>query len=428
MDTTRNFALNLDAQDVLAPFRQEFVISDPDLVYLDGNSLGRLPKRAIPRLEEVVKEEWGNRLIRSWNTDSGGAGWITASRRLGDKIGQLIGASPGQVLVCDSTSVNLFKLALAALALRPSCRRILSDDSNFPSDLYILQGCASLLDKGYELDIFPLNWEENLDEEEELIPQEFIHPDTALVVLSHVAFKSGYLYDIQAITQKAHQAGALILWDLSHSAGVVEIELDRLGVDFAIGCTYKYLNGGPGAPAYLYVRKDLQKDALNFISGWFGSHEPFKFGLDYHPAPGVERFLVGTPPLISMLALEAGLDLTHQAGTSRLREKSVRLTEYLIQLYDVFLEPLGFRLGTPRLSERRGAHVSIRHPEGYRINRALIEEMNVIPDFREPDNLRLGLAPLYISFIEVWEGVQRIRQTILEQRYLHYSDQRSQVT
>ncbi len=434
MEMFHNKAVLLDSQDELASFRDEFVIPDPDLIYLDGNSLGRLPRRAAQRLAQVVQSEWGERLIRSWNSGGNTSGWITAPERLGDKLGQLLGAASGQVIVCDSTSVNLFKLVLAALALCPERRRILSDASNFPSDLYILQGCASLVGRGHEVVVTHSPQAVHPDvlsppgQPEVFAPDLAIDQDTALVVLSHAAFKSGYLFDIQAITQKAHDAGALVLWDLSHTAGVVEIELDRWGVDFAVGCTYKYLNGGPGAPAYLYVHRELQEAAQNPICGWFGSQAPFNFGLDYRPAPGIGRFLVGTPPVISLSALEAGLDLTLQAGVGRLRAKSVLLTEYLIGLSDEFLAPLGFRLGSPRQPEQRGSHVSLHHPEGYRINRALIEEMGVIPDFREPDNLRLGLAPLYTTFQDVWQGVDRIRQVVVDGRHLRYSNQRESVT
>ncbi len=248
------------------------------------------------------------------------------------------------------------------------------------------------------------------------------------MTLSHVCFKSGYLYDALAVTERAHEAGALVLWDLSHSVGAAPVDLDRCGVDLAIGCTYKYLNGGPGSPAFLYVSRDLQEAASSPIWGWHGQRSPFAFDLGYEPLEGVGRFLTGTPPVLSLLAMEAALDLTLEAGMDRIRAKSVQLTSYLIHLVDAVLGPLGFTLGTPRDPGRRGSHVSIRHPEGYRINRALIEEMQVLPDFREPDNIRLGLAPLYTSFAEVWEAVDRIRLTVEEKRYERYSTTRQTVT
>jgi kynureninase len=255
-----------------------------------------------------------------------------------------------------------------------------------------------------------------------------IDEQTALVTLSHVAFKSGFLHDAAEVTERAHHKGALVLWDLSHSAGAVPIQLDDWNVDLAVGCTYKYLNGGPGAPAYLYVRRDLQPDLQSPVWGWFGQRTPFDFELDYEAAEGVARFLAGTPPMLSLLAIEPALDLALQAGIDRIRLKSVRLTSYLVYLADAVLAPLGFALGSPRDPERRGSHVSVRHPEGYRINRALIEEMQVLPDFREPDNIRLGLAPLYNSFGEVWEAVERLRRVVEEARYLHYPAERLAVT
>jgi kynureninase len=243
---------------------------------------------------------------------------------------------------------------------------------------------------------------------------------TALVTLSHVVFKSGFLYDAEAVTQRAHEVGALVLWDLGHSAGVVPIQLNEWGVDLAVGCTYKYLNGGPGAPAFLYVRRDLQEEALSPIWGWFGQRSPFGFDLEYQPANGITRFLVSSTPILSTLATESALDIVLDAGIDRIRKKSVLLTSYLTYLVETLLVPLGFSLGSPKDPARRGSHVSIRHPEGYRVNRVLIEEMKVIPDFREPDNIRLGLAPLYTSFGDVWEAVDRIRQVVKERRYLRY--------
>jgi len=387
---------------------------------LDGNSLGRLPRRTVERMHSAVTEEWGRDLIHGWNKS-----WYDAPRRVGEKIAHLVGAAPGQVLVADSTSVNLFKLTLAALALRPGRSRIVSDALNFPSDLYVLQGCIRLLGERHRLELAPSPDGIAVDAQ---TLADAIAADTALVALSHVAFKSGFLHDAAVVTDQAHRSGALALWDLSHSVGVVSIELDRWGVDLAVGCTYKYLNGGPGAPAFLYVRRDLQETALSPIWGWFGQREPFAFDLDYAPAPGVARFLAGTPPMLSLLALESGLDLLLEAGIERIRRKSLRLTSYLVYLVDTVLAPLGFTLGSPRDPARRGSHVSLRHPEGYRINRALIEEMAVLPDFREPDHIRLGLAPLYTTFAEVWAAVERIRQVVEEGRYRRYGAERLPVT
>jgi kynureninase len=414
------FARQLDAEDDLASFREAFVIADPDLIYVDGNSLGRLPRQTVERMRTAVEVEWGRDLIRGWN-----AGWYQAPARVGEKIAQLVGAGPGQVVVSDSTSVNLFKLTMTALAKQPGRGRIVSDVLNFPSDLYILQGCARLLGDRHHLHLVPSADGITVDQQ---ALDDAINERTVLVTLSHVTFKSGFLYDAAAVTERAHQVGALVLWDLSHSVGAVPVELDRWGVDLAVGCTYKYLNGGPGAPAFLYVRRDLQEEALSPIWGWFGQRSPFDFELEYEPMEGVGRFLVGTPPILSLLAMESALDLLLEAGLERIRRKSVRLTSYLVYLVDTVLAPLGFALGSPRDPARRGSHVSIQHPEGYRINRALIEEMGVLPDFREPDNIRLGLVPLYTSFAEVWEAVDRIRRVVKEERYLRYPTERLLVT
>ena len=414
------YALGLDAEDDLAGFQAEFVQAEPDLIYLDGNSLGRLPRRTVERLGIAVTDGWGRDLIRGWNS-----GWYDAPGRIGDSIGRLIGASSGQVTVSDSTSVNLFKLVMAALSQRPGRDRIVSDALNFPSDLYILQGCIHLLGNQHCLHLVPSEDGISVDLSTLL---RAIDEHTALVTLSHVAFKSGFLHDAAQVTARAREVGALVLWDLSHSVGVVPIDLDDWGADLAVGCSYKYLNGGPGAPAFLYVRRDLQEQARSPIWGWFGRQAPFGFDLDYEPAEGISRFLAGTPTMLSLLAMEPALELTLEAGIERIRQKSVALTSYLVYLADTVLGPLGFTLGTPRDAARRGSHVSIRHSEGYRINRALIEEMQVLPDFREPDNIRLGLAPLYTSFSDVWHAVDRVRRVVAEGRYRRYGRERSQVT
>jgi kynureninase len=420
LDLSRDYACKLDEQDELAPFRKRFFNVDADLVYMDGNSLGRLPWQTANRVEEIVRDEWGTQLIRSW-----GINWFQAPITVGEKIARLVGAEPGQVAVSDSTTVNLYKLAMSALMLKPKRKKILTDTLNFPSDLYMLQGCSHVLGKKHRIQMLEAADGLRVDTQTVL---DAIDTDTALVTLSHVVFKSGYMYDAKTITEYAHKKGALVLWDLSHSVGSVPVDLDGWGADFAAGCTYKYLNGGPGAPAFLYVRRDLQKEALSPIWGWFGERAPFNFDLEYAPAEGIQRFLAGTPPVLSVLAMEQGVDLMLEVGIERLRQKSILLSSYLIDLYDAILAPMGFSLGTPREVEQRGSHVSLRHPSGYRINRALIDEMNVIPDFREPDNIRLGLTPMYTSFLDVWETVDRIQRVITEKRYLHFPATRMTVT
>ena len=420
VDITREYARKLDEADELAVYRGKFFNADTDLIYMDGNSLGKLPLRTMERVEQIVREEWGTQLIRSWGTN-----WFEAPIQVGEKIAKLVGAAPGQVAVSDSTTINLFKLAMSALMLRADRKKIITDTLNFPSDLYMLQGCAHVLGGRHQLHL--LEPADGLRVEPQSV-LDAIDEDTALVTLSHVVFKSGYMYDAKTITEYAHRKGALVLWDLSHAVGSVPVELDAWGADFATGCTYKYLNGGPGAPAFLYVRRDLQNEALSPIWGWFGERAPFSFELDYKPADGIQRFLVGTPPVLSMLAMEQGVDLLLEVGMPRLRKKSLLLTSYLIDLFDELLSPLGFLLGTPREAEQRGSHVSLRHEDGYRINRALIEEMNVIPDFREPDNIRLGLTPLYTSFQDVWECVHRIQRVVAEKRHLRFPETRQAVT
>jgi len=416
----REFSESLDAADELRAFRTRFAIPDPQLIYLDGNSLGRPTRDVANRLRLAAEDEWARDLIRGWN-----AGWFRAPSRLGESIARLVGAGPGQVVVTDSTSVNLFKLTLAALALRPERTVIVSDALNFPSDLYVLQGCLELLGRRHHLALAPSPNGITVEDDDLL---SHVDHRTALVCLSHVAFKSGFLYDAASVTRRAHEAGALALWDLSHSVGVVPIELDRWEVDFAVGCTYKYLNGGPGAPAFLYVRRELQEKAFSPIWGWFGQRNPFAFELEYTPGPGVERFLAGTPPILSLLALETALEVAIEAGIEPIRRKSIALTDYLIDLVDTALEPAGFTLASPRETKRRGSHITLRHPEGYRISRALATEMGVLGDFREPDNLRLGLSPLYTTFGELWDAVDRIRRCVDEARYLRYPAERLPVT
>lgn len=432
--TDIEFALQLDAQDELAGFRDEFVIGaavgEENLVYLDGNSLGRLPKRTVKVMQNMIKYEWGERLIRGWND-----GWMRTPIALGEKIARLVGARPDEILVVDGTSLNLFKLVVAALRAQASPEKqawrdkVVSDVFNFPSDLYILQGVIDLLGKRHRMELIPSA------DGITILPRDVeasLNQQTALVCLTHVAFKSAFMYDMRLVTELAHQAGALMLWDLSHSVGAVPIDLNGCNVDLAVGCTYKYLNGGPGAPAFLYVRRDLQTQLLQPIWGWFADARPFAFDLAFEPAADISRFRVGTAPMLSMKAVEPAVDLLLEAGMGRLRAKSVRQTEYLIYLADQWLLPLGFSLGSPRNSEQRGSHVSLRHPEGYRINRALIESpppaLRVIPDFREPDNIRLGIAPLYTQFSEIRQAMCRLRQVVEEKLYQHYSEERLAVT
>ncbi|NDV62976.1 kynureninase [Puniceicoccales bacterium CK1056] len=408
----------LDASDPLGVYRSSFSGLSADLIYLDGNSLGPLPAQTKKVMERAVGTEWGEDKIKSWNK-----GWFDLPLRLGDLLGPLIGAGTGQVVFADSVTVNLFKLASAALARQEGRLKILTDDLNFPSDYYAIEGLINGLKQGHKLVRVASPDGMSLPSEELAAA---IDSDTALVTISHVVFKSGYLYDLEAIVEAAHKAGALVLADLSHSAGSVPIELDRWGVDMAIGCSYKYLNGGPGAPAYLYVRESLQEELLPLLSGWFGAQEPFSFSPHYLAASGIQRFLVGTPPILSMRAVEPGIQLLLDAGMQSVREKSIQQTEFLIELYDQILVPLGFALGSPRDPARRGSHVSLRHPEAFRINKAMISPIEgrpvVIPDFRTPDNLRLGVAPLYQTFEELARAVERIREIVVDQEFTRFEE------
>ncbi len=354
-----------------------------------------------------MRAEWGSRLVRGWNE-----GWVDAPRRVGDKLARLLGAGPGEVTVSDATSVNLFKLAVAALRARPGRKTIVTDALNFPSDLYVLGGAAQLLGAGRRVVVVPARDGITVDAAD---LDAAITEDTALVSLSHVAYRSGFLHDMAAVNALAHAAGALVLWDVSHSAGVVPIDLEGSGADLAVGCTYKYLNGGPGSPAFLYVRRSLQQELESPIRGWFSRHEPFSFSVSYEPAHDLSRFLVGTPPILSLAAAEAGVDLALEAGVGPVREKSVAQGEFLVRLWETFLEPRGVTLRSPREAARRGSHVSFGHSEALAIDRALIEEMRVIPDFRPPDVIRFGFAPLYTRFMDLYEAADGFRRVLDEE-------------
>lgn len=418
--TDATYAFKLDAQDPLAHFQERFVIANPDLIYMDGNSLGRLPKATLTLAEDLIHQQWGTRLIRSWNE-----GWFTAPERVGAKIAQLIGAQPDEVLVADSTSVNLFKLVVAALRMQRGRSRILTDNLNFPSDLYILQGAIDLLDKQHRLEMVP-SPDGIYGPTAELQAQ--LDSQVALLTLSHTVFKSGYTYDMPTMTAAAHNAGALILWDLSHSVGAVPINLHAAQVDLAIGCTYKYLNGGPGAPAFLYIRRALQERLSNPITGWMGQKDLFNFESAYRPATGLRSFLTGTPPILSLSLIEAGVDVLLEAGLDNLRAKSEQQSEYLIALWEAVLAPLGFSLNSPRHVQQRGSHISLGHAEGLRIDLTLLNDMNVLPDFRAPDNIRLGIAPLYTSFHDIHTTVMRLRHIVVAKLYEKYRNEIPTVT
>ena len=420
----REKADGMDSADPLASFRGAFLPVLDRILYLDGNSLGPLPHATGELMVHAVRNEWGEGMIRSWNE-----GWFELPVRLGDKLAPLIGAGPGQVCFCDSVTVNFLKLAAAALKLQSDRTRIVTDDLNFPSNFYAADGLAGGTDGRHAVQV--LESRDGIRLPVEAYAQA-IDRETALVTLSHVVFKSGFLQDLEAITALAHEAGALVLADLSHSVGSVPVELDTWGVDTAVGCAYKYLNGGPGAPAFLYVREGLVERLPQVLTGWFGCAEPFNFERSYSPAAGIRRFLVGTPPILSMLAVEPGIDLLRKAGMQPIREKSIRQSQFLLELWEALLEPVGFELGSPRDPAMRGSHLSFRHPEAYRISQAMIEPDGgarpVIPDFRKPDNLRIGIAPLYLKFNDILEAVLRIREIVDTREYEHFSQTAGAVT
>jgi len=394
MTITLAEARALDAADPLRPFRDRFDLPE-GVVYLDGNSLGALPKATRARLKTAVEEEWGQGLIRSWNTHD----WIGAPARVGDKIAGLIGAKAGEVVACDSTSVNLFKLIAAALRARPGRKVILTEPGNFPTDLYVAQGAAELIG----------------DVEIRLAPAatiaDAIDDEVALVMLTHVHYKTGARHDMAAVTQRAHDAGALMLWDLSHSAGALEVDLNGVDADLAVGCGYKYLNGGPGAPAFLFVAERHQQSLRSPLTGWMGHAAPFAFVDDYQAGPGIGRFLCGTPSVLAMLALEVGVDLTTEATMPALAAKSRRLCTAFVAAVEQTCEGLGLTLVTPRDADVRGSQVSFAHADAYAVMQALIER-GVIGDFRAPDILRFGFTPLYVGFEDVSQAAAALREVL----------------
>ena len=403
MSTCRSDCLNLDAQDPLRDLRDLFDLPK-DTIYLDGNSLGPLPKATPARVAATVQQAWGQDLVRSWNS----AGWFELPLHVGDKIGQFIGAEPGQTVAADTTSTNLYKALKAALALRPGRMRIVSERSNFPTDLYIAQGIAR--DSGHRVEL--------LDQDD---IASALNDEVAVLMLTHVNYRTGAMHDMAALTRAAHDAGALVIWDLAHSAGAVPVDLLGADADFAVGCGYKYFNGGPGAPAFVWVHPRHVDAAWQPLSGWWGHASPFAFDPQYEPAPGIARYQCGTQAIISLSALDAGMDtfLASQAlgGMAALRAKSLALTDLFMQLVDDFAPAHGLRVVTPREHAKRGSQVSLSCAHGaYAMVQALIAR-GVIGDFRsgdaqQADILRFGFTPLYLRFIDVWDAAQHLREVL----------------
>ena len=384
-----------DAHCRLAHCREKFSLPE-GVLYFDGNSLGALPRSTSGNLRKAIESEWGQGLIRSWLD----ADWFFLARHVGDAIAPLIGATPGEVVVSDSTSVNLFKLAASLLRHRNARRRVVTEAGNFPTDVYILEGLIGLLDKGHEL---------VLAEPDRI--SEAIDDRAALAVLTHVNFRSGMVHDMAAITARCRAHDVPVIWDLSHSAGAVPVELNRWNVQYATGCTYKFLNGGPGSPAYTYVSRDVIDAFQPVVTGWFSHADQFRFEDRYRPTTSIDKLLVGTPPIVSLRAVLDGVACFDGVDLDELVEKSRRLSGMFIDLADDRLARYGLELVTPRNPGRRGSQVSFRHPEAYAISKALVSR-GVIPDFREPDILRFGIAPLYIRYVDVWDAVAEI-ETIL---------------
>jgi kynureninase len=417
--TDRGHAEALDAADALAGFVGESVVSGDEagLIYLDGNSLGRLTGRVRRRLHEVIDEEWGTGLVRSWDR------WIELPVTVGDALGRhLLGAAAGQVVVGDSTTVNLYKAASAAIAARPEATAVVTDDDNFPTDRYVLEGLAARHGLEYR----------------EVASDPVAGPDpdrlaaaldgAAVLCLSHVAYRSGALADMAGLTGLAHRHGALVLWDLSHAVGAVSVGLDASGADLAVGCTYKYVNAGPGAPAFTYVRSEHQRTLRQPIWGWFGRRDQFAMGPGFEPAGRMGAWLTGTPAVLGLVGVDEGVALLADAGIDRLRAKGMALTTLIVELADAWLAPLGFTLASPRPAADRGAHVALAHPDGARIARALRERAAVVPDFRAPDRLRLGPAPVATRFVDVWDALDRLRALVASGAHRQVSPPDTRVT
>jgi kynureninase len=403
---TRNDCLALDAEDALAPLRQHFALPE-GTIYLDGNSLGARPKAALARAQDVIAREWGDDLIKSWNT----AGWFDLPQRLGNRLAPLIGARPGEVVINDTTSLNLFKALAAAVRMQASgpnaARRVLvTERSNFPTDIYMAQGLTSWLDRGYEV---------RLVDSVEQLPGA-IDGDTAVVMLTHVNYRTGYQHDMAALSAHAHAQGALIVWDLAHSAGAVPLDLHAAGADLAVGCTYKYLNGGPGAPAFIWVPEHHQGAFSQPLSGWWGHARPFAMAPEFEPCQGIGRALCGTQPVLSLTMVECGLEIFEKTSMAAIRAKSLALTDLFIALVGQRCGAHPLTLETPIEHARRGSQVSFAHPHGYAVMQALIAR-GVIGDYREPAIMRFGFTPLYTSFADVWDAVEILKHVLDNQDY-----------
>jgi len=414
---TRQDALALDAADPLASFRNRFVVTDPDVCYLDGNSLGRLPKSTVESINKFLFEGWGTKIVDGW------AEWIDKAETTGDLIGRAaLGAAAGQTLAMDTTSVNFYRLVRAAISARPDRRTIITDEANFPTDRYIMQGIAEEL--GLNLVVIPNDLQEHVSGEtfsDEMVTSEILRPylnaDVALVTLSVVAYRSGALHNIKELTDLVRDSGALMIWDASHAVGAVDMQFDRDGVDLAVGCTYKYGNSGPGSPAWLYVSKRIQSELQMPIQGWFAQRNQFLMGSKFEQIEGMRGFQIASPSIIGLLSIDEGFGMIEEASISEINAKASKGTDMMIELFDQWLAPLGYELITPRDFKLRGGHITIYHPDAAQIARGLRDDMKVIPDYRAPNSIRVAISPLATSYIEVFDGFERIRDYTQSGKY-----------
>jgi kynureninase len=414
---TRQDALDLDAKDPLAKYRELFVFTDPDVCYLDGNSLGRLPKSTVETINKFLIEDWGTKIVDGWGE------WIDKAETTGDLIGRAaLGAAAGQTLAMDTTSVNFYRLVRAAISARPGRKTIITDEANFPTDRYIMQGIAEEL--GLNLVVIPNDLQEHSTGEtfsDELVTPEILKPylsdDVALVTISVVAYRSGALHNIKELTDLVRTSGALMVWDASHAVGAVDMQFDRDGVDLAVGCTYKYGNSGPGSPAWLYVSKRIQSELQMPIQGWFAQRNQFLMGSKFDQIEGMRGFQIASPSIIGLLCIDEGFGMIEDATIAQINAKASKGTDKMIELFDQWLVPLGFELVTPRDSKLRGGHISIYHPDAAQIARGLRDDMKVIPDYRAPNSIRLAISPLPTSYVEVFDGFERIRDYTQSGKY-----------
>ena len=421
--TDRAYALELDKNDPLAEYRSKFLITDPNLCYLDGNSLGRLPHATVKAVSDFLSQEWGNEVVTGWSH------WIDEAQVAGDLLGRAaLGAGPGQVLVCDTTSVNFYQLCLAAINARPGRKTIITDAANFPTDRYILEGIARQL----SLNLVIMNNEDPTIAENERITAEilekYMSEDVALVTFEVIQYRSGARSDIQSITDLARSYGALVVWDASHAAGAIEMNFDANGVDLAVGCTYKYGNSGPGSPAWLYVNKRIQNELQVPIQGWFANEDQFGMGPHFEKAQGIRGFQIASPSIVGIRSVQIAFAMIDEVGIEAIASKAAIGTQMMIDLYDEWLAPLGYTLLTSRNPKERGGHISIGHPDAAKICVALRKLANVIPDYRTPNTIRLAIAPLPTSYVEVWDGFQRIRDLTESRQYDQIEGSDSRVT